>query len=464
MARSLFALLLTALLTSACSRESGPPRPNVILISVDTLRADHLGSYGHQQETSPFLDSLADRGVRFERAYAQASWTLPSHVSLLSSTYPHTHQVENQDRSIPDSIPLLAELLQAEGYETAAFVSWIYLRKKFGFGRGIDHFQALLPHPSMRDSSTRHSTRADRFVDVVESWLETPPESPFFLFFHLFDPHLSYVPPLEMARLFEPDLEKVEGGEYAAMRPYIRGLHSQPTRIGAAELARARALYQGEIRFTDGQLERLFAILEQKGLLENTLIVFTSDHGEEFDEHGSMEGHQWTLYDEVLHIPLMMVLPGDERAGTTVRQQVESIDVAPTILDLLGITVPREFEGRSMRPLFEGGATTDWDETAYASIRRFNLKWSVRTPRHKLVFTADTGENRWGVAITPGYELFDLKNDPREQDNIFAPDQLPELVDRLEAFRKQQRPLQDVNQPELTPEERERLEATGYIR
>ena len=198
---------LAALSILACAEPPEPSPPNLLLISIDTLRADHLGCYGYARDTSPFIDSLAERGVRFERAFAQASWTLPSHMSLMTSLHPRSHRVETHEQSLSAAIPTLAELLDEAGYHTTAFVNWIYLKAAFGFGRGFDEFYEVFPQ-----SEPPTAGHALDVVGPLEAWEGS--ERPFFLFLHLFNPHMSYEPPLEDARRFLTALEDVSGGAY----------------------------------------------------------------------------------------------------------------------------------------------------------------------------------------------------------------------------------------------------------
>jgi len=451
--------LAAALLALACGER---PRPNVVLVSVDTLRADHLSGYGYERPTSPFVDSLAAAGVRFTAAFAHASWTLPSHMSLMTSCHPQTHQVEITRSSLPAAIPTLAEVLAAAGYESTAFVSWIYLKAGFGFGRGFHAYHELLPPPELRDSSTRHS--AEGVAGRVIEWARGRPRRPFFLFVHLFDPHMSYEPPLAYARRFDPGLGSVEPGSYERLSRYVDGLHDDAPAIPPAELAQARALYDGEIRYVDAELERLFGVLGEEGLLDDTLVVFTSDHGEELDDHGSMEGHQWTLYDEVLRVPLILVFPDGRFAGAVEPRLAGLIDVAPTVLEALGLAAPPAFEGRSLLPLLAGDSARR-EEAVFSQIRRFNLKWSLRTPEHKLIYNQAPETDERGMPLAAGFELYDLRADPGERTNVFDPSSpvARELARRLRAFTER-RPQGEAGEgPELTPEERRRLESLGYV-
>jgi arylsulfatase A-like enzyme len=195
------------------------------------------------------------------------------------------------------------------------------------------------------------------------------------------------------------------------------------------------------------------------------MIAFTSDHGEEFDDHGSMEGHAWTLYDEVIRVPLTLIFPAGENKGRTVGQMVQLIDLAPTILDFVGLDPPGQFEGRSLVPLLNKDESERWEEFAFSHIRRINLKWSLRTPDYKLIYTGDTKVNRLGVPVRAGFEMYDLENDPAEQYDIFdSESQISRtLVNRLDSLIARRGPAQEVNEPRLSEEELERLRSLGYV-
>lgn len=459
---------------------AGENPPNILLISIDTLRPDHLGSYGYTRETSPFLDSLAAGGLRFTNAFSTSSWTLPAHVSLLSGTYPHTHQVESNIRTVHPNTPWLAEQLRSAGYHTAGFVSWVYLSAKFGMNRGFDAYEELLPPEEWIDATTQHSIPADAFVDRVIDALPGHHRRPFFLFLHLFDPHMDYAPPLELAQRFDPAIRStadLHDGTHEALRAYIPGLHppAERQRVPSRMRERALALYDAEIRFVDDQLRRLFGELRRSGLLESSIVVVTSDHGEEFDEHGSMEGHQWTLYDEVIRVPLFMVFPeGAGRVTGLHEGLVENIDLAPTLLDLAGLPIPPAMEGHSLAQQLRDGtgvpgslisSPADPSPAVFASITRFSYQWSIRTQTHKLIYTRDTGQNRFGHPITPGFEFYDLTADPAEQHDRSA-EESPEflaLMERLRRFVAARGPDLENKIADLSPEEKERLRSVGYV-
>ena len=467
--------------------------PNVILISIDTLRPDHLGCYGYERDTSPFLDSLAERGTLFREAFTTASWTLPAHVSLLTGVYPHTHQVETQARALHPSTPTLAGTFREAGYRTAGFVSWLYVSSTFGLNQGFDIYEEFLPPDSLIDATTRHSIPADAFVDRVITRLPEVQPAPFFLFLHLFDPHMNYEPPLAYAQRFDPrirDASDLAAGTYQNLRPYISGVHVESERRAIPDAVRERAqvLYDGEVRFVDDQLRRLFGVLEEREILDRSIVIISSDHGEEFGEHGSMEGHQWTLYEEVLRMPLIVLLPpglDSARPPRTSDLLIDNVDIAPTLLELCGLQVPEEMEGGSFATVWEethdvsssadesrpAGAPEDTSAAVFAQINRFNQKWSIRTRDHKLIFSRGVGRSPFGYEIPQRFEFYDLAADPSEQTDLLAgnppesdlPPAYPALMERLRTFVSSRGPDLGNKIADLSSEEKERLRSVGYI-
>ena len=476
MRKSLWAVLTLAVVAGGVSLwnicqtrgTNQPRRPNVILISIDTLRADHLSCYGYSRKTSPRLDAFARQSVRFCKAFCQASWTLPSHMSIMTSQYPHVHGVEEGQDALPEGATTLAEVLSAKGYRTAAFVSWIYLARKFGFAQGFDEFTELLPPPHMVDSTTQASIKAEQFTDYAVRWLHRDHAGPFFLFLHYFDPHLDYEPPPPYDREFDPDYRGNARGSFGWIQEYIKGVHRHLSRIDPRDLQYITALYDGEIRYTDTHLARLLEAIEATVGLDNTLVILTSDHGEEFDEHGSMEGHQWTLYDEVLHVPLIVHLPGGVEAGRVVTTPVQLIDIPSTILAWLGIEPPSTFQGADRSHLLTGPTPPEEPNLVFGEICRFNRKQCLRGPRYKLIHTDATGVNKRGIPVEGGYELYDLQNDPKEQDNIFDQESpvAKALIRLLEHYMRSGAANGDPEQAyevQLSPDEIERLRSLGYV-
>jgi arylsulfatase A-like enzyme len=219
-------LLILALLSCA----PGSDRPHVILISIDTLRADHLGCYGYERPTSPVIDALAAESIRFENAISQAGWTLPSHMSLMTSLMPSQHGV-TQERALNPSVVTLAETLQDAGYASAGFSSWIYVSESYGFDQGFDEYRTLVDTQRLDVAGGGGAFPAGRVVDAVESWLLRRQDDPLFLFVHLFDPHMDYAPPAEFADIFAEGSGSTIDGRYETLKPYIRGLNAEPAKL-----------------------------------------------------------------------------------------------------------------------------------------------------------------------------------------------------------------------------------------
>jgi arylsulfatase A-like enzyme len=320
------------------NRELEPPPPacpgcNVILISMDTLRADHVGTYGYTlRETTPNIDRLATGSVLFENAISQSSWTRPAHMSIFTGRYPAEHGYKAlRDRApLPDNVPTLAGVLSDNGYQTAAFTGGINVAAAFGFDNGFETYR----------------TNGKYFRDNLEDtkyWFEQEMQEPFFLFWHGYDAHTPYLTdPIDRAALELPD------------SPPRRGLRTFcQSEKGTARIRKYKAEYDGAIHRGDRYVGKLLKYLEERNLLDRTIIVFLSDHGEEFLEHGRCF-HLSTLYREVLHVPLFFSGPGisPRRIPDTVPA---SVTIAPTIMDLIGVT-EHPLPGASLAHFIAGGS------------------------------------------------------------------------------------------------------------
>lgn len=320
---------------------------NFILVSIDSLRADRLGSYGNRNETSPTLDRLAAGGIRFTNAMSTTSWTLPSHMSLLTGRYVLSHGVITEKDRLPEAIPTLAEQLQRAGIVTGGVVSVPLLGKQYGFGRGFDRYDdQTIPSATWFDAL--RDEPAPKVTELAEEWIRAHRQDRFFLFLHYWDVHYDYIPPEPYDRLFDPDYTgSVTGVEFFHDKSINR-------RLPRRDIDHLLALYDGEIRWVDDHLSKLVGLLGELGIEDDTAIVVTADHGDEFFEHG-YKGHGRTLYREVTHVPLIVHLP-DSDGGRVDDTPVSLVDIMPTILDLAGVGVPAGVEGASLRPLFGGGA------------------------------------------------------------------------------------------------------------
>ncbi len=316
-------LLLLGLGLGGCG--SGPAPPSILLISVDTLRADHLSCYGYPRPT-PAIDSLARRGVLYENAHAPAPWTLPSHMSLLTGRYPSSHGVVDAERSLPESVPQLQEALQRRGYHTAGFGAHVYLGARYGFERGFHHYELVTYR-----NDPAGQRRGDRVVEKALGWLErrAGDPRPFFLFVHLFDPHWTYAAPAPWLGTYSGDYQGRMDGTLPAVTYFVE----RP--IPDDALQQVIALYDEEVAWTDALIGRLLEAVE--GLDDPPLIALVADHGEEFKEHGSM-GHAVTLYAEQSHVPLIVADPaGDGGGSRRVAEPVRTIDLVPTLAERAGV-------------------------------------------------------------------------------------------------------------------------------
>jgi len=367
-----------------------PRRLNLLLVTIDTLRADHLGCYGYSAIETPTLDGLAQRGVLFQNAVTHTPLTAPSHASIFTGLYPMEHKVRDTGGFVLDqSHPTLATLLRQLGWDTAAFVGSSVLKRGFGFDQGFELYDDEMPKPASRKLVGAYAEhRAGKVVDRAVRWLDSRAGKPFFLWVHVFDPHSPYDPP-------SPFRENYKG-----------------------------RLYDGEIAYTDQQLGRLFTAVAKISPREQTLIAVLSDHGEGLSDHGEYN-HGVFLYDSTLRIAFLLAGPGVP-AAVQVKQQARTIDLLPTLLELMGSRAPDGIPGTSLLPTFAGkAAPTDYSyaETLFPKI---NMGWAeLRAIR--------TG--RWKYIRAPHPELYDLLQDPGEKTNLAAghPAELQQLEARLKA-------------------------------
>jgi arylsulfatase A-like enzyme len=342
----------------ACGAQDAGIRPNVLLVTLDTTRADRLTLYGHARPTSPNLDTLGRESIVFENAYSTSSWTLPAHASLFTGKFPSSHGVRHDPEGplvLADAIqapqgvrarPMhpdeetLARILSRAGYTTAGFVGGPWLIREFGLGAGFE----LWDDSGIADNAGR---RARDVSDAALAWLDGGAREPFFLFLNYFDPHAPYLPPPEWAVSFLP-----------------QGLRPDP--LSAAQ---APALYDAEILYMDHELGRVLSWLRERGVFERTLVVVTSDHGELLGERGDW-GHERFLWEPLVRVPLLVKPPGEERPGRRERRRVSLVDLLPLILEELSLETPRGVSGEpppaSRRPLLAevnplgAGGTGDW--------------------------------------------------------------------------------------------------------
>ncbi|MEW5976843.1 MAG: sulfatase-like hydrolase/transferase [Acidobacteriota bacterium] len=428
-------LLALVCLTPACHRSpSQQERPkgggvsaswqklNVVVITIDTLRADRLGCYGNSDVETPNLDRLASRGVLFENAAAQTPLTPPSHASMFTGKYPHVHGVRGTGGFVLDaSQTTLAEVLREKGWQTAAFVGAPVLKRMFGLNQGFETYDDRMPEPDPERTTLENpSLRAGEVVDRAVAWLERySATAPFFLWVHVYDPHAPFDPPA-------PFKKRYEG------RPY-----------------------DGEVAYTDREMGRLFDAIGRKSSLDKTVMVLLSDHGESLGEHGEFS-HGVFLYDATLRIPWLVAGPGVP-VGRRVSNQVRTIDLFPTILGLVHGEVPKGCQGVDLEPTFRGRpveTALSYGETLYPKI---NMGWaelrSVRTPQ-------------WKYIRAPQPELYDLREDPGELKNLIHdhPEQAKQLEREIVELTATGagKPPEQIKLKSMNQETERQLRSLGY--
>jgi arylsulfatase A-like enzyme/Tfp pilus assembly protein PilF len=396
---------------------------NVIVITLDTTRSDHLGCYGCRDVETPTIDGFAARGVRFEHCYAQTPLTLPSHTTLFTGTLPLFHGIrDNGGFFVPEKLKTMAELFKDKGYETGAFIAAYVLDSKWGLNQGFDTYYDKFDMGKFKRISLGTVQRpGNEVLDQALPWLEERKDKRFFTWLHLYDPHTPYDPP----------------------PPYDKLYPNHP--------------YLGEIAFADSQLGRLWHWLESNDLLRKTFIVFAGDHGESLGEHEE-QSHGFFIYQATIHVPLIIVTPFPKLQGLVSPEVTGLVDVLPTVCDMAGLPVPSEVQGKSLLPAFFGRRRKEnplvYSETYYP---RFHYGWSdlkaVQDSRYKLI-------------LAPVPELYDVVADPREEKNLVYLEK--RVYERLnaeaEAFiGRASRNAYETDFSKVDEETREKLSALGYV-
>lgn len=361
----------------AFAQKGKPADLNVVLITVDTLRADHLGCYGYQKIKTPNIDALAAEGARFERAFAVVPVTLPSHTTMLTGTYPMLSGMHDfSANKLSAEQPTLASVLKGAGYATGAAIGAAVLDSRFGLNQGFDFYYDHFDFSRLDEANLDAMERpGNEVADVALDWLSKNGQKKFFLWMHLYDPHFPYTPP----------------------EPY--------------KTQYAGRLYDGEIAFADAQIGRLVRLLKDRGIYQNTVIVLAGDHGEGLGEHGE-KTHGFFIYNSTMHVPLVMRVPGV--AARTVAEPVSLVDVMPTILAALAVAAPAQVQGKSLLAKVRGETdTTSRDRSVYGEtfLPRIHFNWSELR----------AAENaKYHFIDAPKPELYDVTADPGESHNLLA--------------------------------------------
>ncbi|MBA7465097.1 2,3-bisphosphoglycerate-independent phosphoglycerate mutase [subsurface metagenome] len=405
------------------SRSKGP---NIILISIDALRADHLSCYGYHRNTSPNIDRLADQGVLFKNAFSQATWTLPSHTSIFLSQYVWRHKIDNRKKRLGNSSTTLVEILKDRNYTTCAFVGGGFVSARYGFDQGFEIYD-----DGRGGGAGRRLREIASYIDKLLGWLESVRNKKFFLFIHTYDVHSPYNPP----------------------PPYFN-LYTKGRCKG--ELDYIMAVYDGGINYVDDQLGKLFEKLNQLGIDDNTIIIVTADHGEAFGEHGKLS-HGYKPYIEQVHVPLIIKGLGIPR-NRIYENWAQHIDIAPTILEILDIPQRKEMQGRSLLRLISHCEIEEHPET-----------YSFGPDKSEGGFSMSLRTKEWTYIMNRNGpdELYDRINDPKEQNDIIKKrpliaQKLKEELEDFIALTSEAKP-QVAEKVHIDEELKEQLKSLGYL-
>jgi arylsulfatase A-like enzyme len=420
----------------------------VVLISIDTLRADHLGSYGYPRKTTPRIDEFRRDASLFEQAIAQAPSTLPSHASIFTSLLPAHHGASIAESSSLDPGTLtLARILKDEGYETGSFNGGIQLDPVYGLASGFDTYVPARPGTAGAEVLVDPVDKFDHAVSEAIRWLRDRKEKPFFLFLHTYEVHHPYTPDEALLTAMDPGYEGGIGEQIAV--DFLKSINEGRVEIDGDDRDRIIAAYDAEILSVDRAFGRFIDFLRREGFYEDAIVIVTSDHGEEFGEHGFIGWHGHSLYDELLRVPLLIKLPSSRHAGQSVEAQVRGIDLAPTILEEIGIPIPASFQGSSLLSLMSGGSGFPEHAVSQKDVVRGDESVSIRTITWK-----------WSR-----HGLFHLPSDPLESKNLAAakPEAARALSKTLDGVLKS-RPRPPLHRVEPDPELLKKLRSLGYVR
>ncbi|MFH2000654.1 MAG: sulfatase [Planctomycetota bacterium] len=434
---------------------TGPERKNLIFITIDTLRADHLSCYGYTRIKTPVMDRLAAEGIQYLKTFSAAPWTCPSMASIFTSLYPEAHGMvlhpirdSKKFRALSPKLTTLTEAMKRGGMETHALSEQIWCSETFGFAQGFDTF-------TMLEKNKRVLTD-----EAIKRLKIIPDDQPFFLYLHYLDPHTPYTPP-EAFEIPHPDAERYAEFKKLDWDQWWQRLWSLNRSMPDIEplLSYVISLYDGEILFVDHEIDRLMQCLDDQGLTENTVIALLADHGEAFLEHAMLHGS--TLFNEEISVPMIIKVPWEPLfKGLKVDGPVSTLDLMPTLLLIMGLPIPRGIHGENILPqrngAVEGGGRKHrfiFTESAY------DTAWKkVQSERFSMIFNKDTRSCK----------LFDLDNDPMEQDDVL--DLFPEAFqthwDAINTWLDEERRWEKPESPtiNLSDEVEKRLRGLGYIK
>jgi arylsulfatase A-like enzyme len=421
--------------------------PNIVLITIDTLRSDHCTPYGYNQSTTPFMSALAQQGTLFENVYAPMPTTGPSHATMFTSRYPISHGVVKNGYVLPENELTLAEILRKNGYSTGAIVSSYAVNSKFGLKQGFDFYEeqfiknasSKLTHWQGMDVEGLFDRRAEETTATVTKWLKAQKKKPFFLWIHYFDPHGPYDPPTTFKNKFQR-------------------LDSDP------ETNKMLTAYDGEIGYTDDEIQKVVRYIDQQELADDTLLILTADHGEGLGQHNHLH-HGMFLYEEAMRVPLVIRWPQKVPAGLRIANRVELLDLSPTILDIAGVQAKNaNYQGRSLKTLLSNPSQSRQSRPIFLQRRLYENEKYKGKPivGEKLAVLID--QWKYIEALKEkSVELYDLSSDPAELNDISRdhPDKVRRFSLMIQDWRKKHG--KEKYDQSMSKEDIEALKALGYV-
>jgi len=470
---SLTLLSLCTVFILGCSKVDDS-KPNILFISIDSLRRDHLSCYGYFRETSPNIDRLAAKGTIFDNAISTTCWTLPSHMSMFTGLYNMQHGVNDDGKALNPAIKTLPQYMKEAGYYTFGIFAGPYLHPIFGFSRGFDEYidcsnskalarnvnemERFMPRLGNMHTASHKDITGGKIYQAFSSWYKDKDEDkPYFAFVHMWDVHYDYIPPPPYDKLYDPDYQGL-------LKPHFANNKRLGPNMCSRDLEHLIALYDGEIKWTDFNLGKIIDLLTKSGDLENTLIIITADHGEEFLEHGRL-GHD-SLFDELIRIPMIIYYP-KLFPNKKLPHQVSQIDLLPTILDVVNRDVPDYISGVSILDLLKRGFNPDrMLMSEYSSQPRNRLMISFRTVDWKFLYNVrikkpmffnfenDSKEEHSLIPLKPPIVLSDYVRKKLADSIKFY----EEINETMEYFKSM-----ETLKPELDEATKEHLKALGYL-
>jgi arylsulfatase A-like enzyme len=467
--RTRYIVLILFLVVVACTREpvDRTPTPHLILISLDTARADHFGFMGNTVIRTPHLDEIAGQSIVFTNYMTVVPTTLASHVSLFTGKYPHNHGTPRNGFMVnPDNI-MLPEVMKSAGYHTAGFAACFAIESRFGFDQGFDHYDQRFDMLPGIPAAGQDQRAAQSVTDAVIGYLDREgiPEH-LFLFVHYFDPHQPYAAPPPYDRLYDP-----LGRNDALTADFVKAHKGESSARVKRQVGRIEHQYAAEFTYMDHHLGRLFEYLRGQGVLDQAVVVITSDHGESLWEHGEEFNHGFTVFQSTMHCICMIRLPGGELGGTRSDRPTASVDILPTVLQQLSIAIPEAVDGQTIdlrgvdgpsgQTVRFGQASKPWEKI------ETDPRWTnimkprcIRRGDYKFIQTPYLGtEQLYDVAKDPA-EIMNLLDEPSTGISALA----DELRPQLEAWAVSGNPLPSGFEPRNTEETVKRLKSLGYLR